>query len=173
MVVKGIEPLKTGRLSASPTGSVRTRTMSKRALQARSLPDNTCARWRACLPAERTQTSHDPDLELLAALVVILHRSSLLPWDKFKAIMDTAGRHGLMNKLAVTADYRTTMAYFTRGQQDPAVNVRAAPLGEPSKFPVHEAAELAAPTAVGPGYSREKALEAIRARYESCAAVTR
>jgi len=147
--------------------------MSKRALQARSLPDNTCARWRACLPAERTQTSHDPDLELLAALVVILHRSSLLPWDKFKAIMDTAGRHGLMNKLAVTADYRTTMAYFTRGQQDPAVNVRAAPLGEPSKFPVHEAAELAAPTAVGPGYSREKALEAIRARYESCAAVTR
>jgi len=43
------------------------------------LPDNTCARWRACLPAERTQTSHDPDLELLAALVVILHRSSLLP----------------------------------------------------------------------------------------------
>ena len=69
MVVKGIEPLKTGRLSASPTGSVRTRTMSKRALQARSLPDNTCARWRACLPAERTQTSHDPDLELLAALV--------------------------------------------------------------------------------------------------------
>ena len=61
----------------------------------------------------------------------------------------------------------------TRGQQDPAVNVRAAPLGEPSKFPVHEAAELAAPTAVGPGYSREKALEAIRARCESCAAVTR
>ena len=107
------------------------------------LPDNTCARWRACLPAERTQTSHDPDLELLAALVVMLHRSSLLPWDKFKAIMDTAGRHGLMNKLAVTADYRTTMAdYFTRGQQSaetyPAVNVRAAPLGKPLKFPVHQ-----------------------------------
>ena len=69
-------------------------------------------------PAERTQTSHDPDLELLAALVVILHRSSLLPWDKFKAIMDTAGRLGLMNKLAVTADYRTTIAaYFTRGRR--------------------------------------------------------
>ncbi len=137
------------------------------------LPDNTCARWRACLPAERTQTSHDPDLELLATLVVILHRSSLLPWDKFKAVMDTAGRLGLMSKLAVAADYRTTMAYFTRSQPGPAVHVRAAPLGEPSKFPIHEAAELAALTAVGPGYSRDKALEAIRARYEGCAAVTR
>ena len=55
----------------------------------------------------------------------------------------------------------------TRGQQDPAVNVRAALLGKPSKFPVHEAAELAAPTAVGPGYSREKGAGGDRARYES------
>ncbi len=75
------------------------------------LPDNTCARWRACLPAERTQTSHDPDLELLAALVVILHRSSLLPWDKFKAIMDTA-RYGYWDD---DIEHRSYFIHFQAG----------------------------------------------------------
>ena len=137
------------------------------------LPGNTCARWRACLPAEPGQASHDPDLELLVALVVIIHRSSLLSWDKFKAAVDTAGRLGLMSKLAAAADYRVTIACFTGSEPGPAEHVRAVPLGDPSAFPVREAAELAAPTIAGPGYSRDRALEAISARYENCAPVTR
>jgi hypothetical protein len=115
------------------------------------LPGNTCARWRACLPTQRMQTAHNPDLELLAGLVVILHRSSALSWDKFTAVMDTAGHLGLMSKLAVAADYSTTMTYFTGSQPGPAAQVRAAPFGEPSQFPVREAAELAPPIAAGPG----------------------
>jgi hypothetical protein len=138
-----------------------------------ALPGNTCARWKARLPAEPGQASHDPDLDLLVALLVIVHRSSLLPWDKFTTAVDTAGRLGLMNKLAAAAGYRATITYFTGSEPAPAGRIRAAPLGNPSAFPVREAAELAAPATAGPGYNRDKALEAIRLRYENCAAITR
>jgi hypothetical protein len=47
----------------------------------------------------------------LAALVVILHRSSLLPWDKFKAIMDTA-RYGYWDD---DIEHRSYFIHFQAG----------------------------------------------------------
>src|ERR1019366_1662169 len=102
-----------------------------------------------------------------------VHRSSLLPWDKFAVALDRAGQIGLMNRIAAVTDHRTAAAYFADTGEPRLEYSRGAPLADPAEFPAREAAELAPPRKAGPGYGREKALEAIRARYERCAAVTR
>lgn len=45
-------------------------------------------------------------------LIEILHGSSLLPADKFMAIMEDAFRRGLSHKLTVVNSYRQMMAAF-------------------------------------------------------------
>jgi len=137
------------------------------------LPGNECARWKVVLPASRTDAPGEADLELLGTLVIMLHRSSLLPWDKFAAALDRAGRIGLMNRIAAVTDYRTAAVYFADTGASRLEYSRGAPLADPAAFPAREAEELAPLRTAGPGYSQEKALEAIRARYERCAAVTR
>ncbi len=137
------------------------------------LPDNTCARWKVILPTAREDAPGEADLQLLGALVIMLHRSSLLPWDKFAAALDKAGRIGLMNRIAAVTDHRTATAYFGDVGEPQVRHPWGAPLGDPADFPAREAAELGVPAAAGPGYNQERALEAIRARYEHCAAVTR
>ena len=49
----------------------------------------------------------------------MLHRSSMLPWDKFTTALDKAGRLGLMSKLAAAADHRTAIAYFAGRSRAP------------------------------------------------------
>ena len=138
-----------------------------------SLSGHECARWKVVLPASRTDAPGGADLELLGTLVIMLRHSSLLPWDKFAAALDRAGRIGLMNRIAAVTDHRTAAAYFADTGEARPGSASGAPLADPAEFPAREAAELASPRTAGPGYSREKALEAIRARYERCAAVTR
>lgn len=137
------------------------------------LPDNTLSRWKVYLPAQAGEDARDFDVELLTTLALILHGGSLLPWDRFLAVLDSAGHGGLMSKLTAVTDYRKTAEYFTGEQSALTGEVRAEPFGDPAEFPIREAPELVAPTKAGPGYSREKALEAIEARYANCAAVTR
>jgi hypothetical protein len=137
------------------------------------LPDNGCTRWQVTLPAARTDAPGEADLELLGTLVIMLHHSSLLPWDKFAEALDKAGRLGLMNRIAAVTDHRTATAYFADTGEEQTGPPRGAPLGDPAEFPAREATELTAPSTTGPGYSREKALDAIQARYDHCAAVTR
>ena len=137
------------------------------------LPDNTCARWKVILPTDREDAPGEADLQLLGALVIMLHRSSLLSWDKFASALDKAGRIGLMNRIATVTDHRTATAYFADAGKAQAGHPWGAPLGDPADFPAREAAELGVLGSAGPGYSQERALEAIRARYEQCAAVTR
>jgi hypothetical protein len=78
-----------------------------------------------------------------------------------------------MNKLTTVSGYRRTVQYFTSDGPSAADDVRGGTLGTPAEFPLRQATELEAPTTDGPGYSRDQSLEAITARYEHCAAVTR
>jgi hypothetical protein len=136
------------------------------------LPDNTCARWKIYLPSDEPTSAHDANVQTLTMLMQILHGSSLLPADKFMAVMEDAFRRGLSHKLTVVNSYGQMMAAFAI-EPDPADAVYAEPLGAPGHFPVRTAAELAAPTTAGPGYSRDEAEKAIRARYERAGAATR
>ncbi|MFF4241470.1 hypothetical protein ACFYYL_36880 [Actinomadura geliboluensis] len=142
---------------------------SKPADLVKPVPDNTAVRWKVFLPEAAANDAGHPEVETLATLAAILHGSSLLPWEKFEAVLDRAGRKGLMNKLGMVSSYRVTAEYFRTEHQ----LVQANPLGDPSRFPIRESPELAAPISAGPGYSHEKALEAIEARYEGCSAVVR
>jgi hypothetical protein len=56
------------------------------------LPGNERARRKVVLPASRSDAPGDADVELLGILVIMLHRSSLLPWDKFAAALDRPDR---------------------------------------------------------------------------------
>ena len=136
------------------------------------VPDNTCARWRVYLPTEEPASAHDADTQTLTMLIQILHGSSLLPADKFMAVMEGAFRSGLSHKLTVINSYRHIAAAFAI-EPDPADGVHAMPLGAPRQFPLRTVPELAAPTTAGPGYTSEEAERAIRARYEHSAAATR
>ncbi|NJC66227.1 hypothetical protein HC028_17195 [Planosporangium flavigriseum] len=140
--------------------------------RAQPIPDNTCARWKIYLPSDEPASAPDADVETLTILMQILHSSSLLPADKFMAVMEDAFRTGLSHRLTVVNSYRQIMAAFAM-EPDSADGVYAAPLGTPDQFPVHTVAELAAPTTAGPGYTRKEAERAIRARYEHSAAATR
>jgi hypothetical protein len=136
------------------------------------LPDNTCARWRIYLPSDEQLSADDANVQTLAMLTQILHGTSLLPADKFMAVMEDAFRRGLSHKLTVVNSYRQMMAAFV-SEQDPADGVYAEPLGTPGRFPIRTVAELAPPATAGPGYSRDEAEKMIRARYEHAGAATR
>jgi hypothetical protein len=136
------------------------------------LPDNTCARWKIHLSSDESASAYDANAQTLAMLTQILHGSSLLPADKFMAVMEDAFRRGLGHKLTVVNSYRQMMAAFAI-EPDPTDDVYAEPLGTPGDFPVRTVAELAAPTTAGPGYSRDEAEKTIRARYEHAGAATR
>jgi hypothetical protein len=138
-----------------------------------SLPDNECARWKVTLPTVPPDAPGQADLDLLGTLVIMLHRSSMLPWDKFTKALDKAGRLGLMNRIGAVTSHRTATAYFAdAGEPDTGVP-RGTPIGDPEKFSPREAAELAPSSTAGPGYSQARALDAIQARYKHSAAVTR
>jgi hypothetical protein len=138
-----------------------------------SLPDNECARWKVTLPTVPPDAPGQADLDLLGTLVIMLHRSSMLPWDKFTKALDKAGRLGLMNRIGAVTSHRTATAYFAdAGEPDTGVP-RGTPIGDPEKFSPREAAELAPRSTAGPGYSQARALDAIQARYKHSAAVTR
>jgi hypothetical protein len=138
-----------------------------------SLPDNECARWKVTLPTVSPDAPGQADLDLLGALVIMLHRSSMLPWDKFTTALDKAGRSGLMNRIAAVTDHRTATAYFA-DIEEPDIGIpRGKPIGDPAGFSPRGAAELAPRSTAGPGYSQARALDAIQARYQHSAAVTR
>lgn len=137
-----------------------------------SLPDNTCARWRVCLPADDPATFQEANLQTLAMLTQILHGSSLLADDKFMAVMEDAFRRGLSHKLTTVNSYRQMMAAFTI-ELDSENGVFAEPLGSPEQFPFKTVPELMPPTTPGPRYNRVEAEKVIRARYEHASAATR
>lgn len=136
------------------------------------LPDNTCSRWRIYLPSGESVSAHEANVQTLTILIEILHGSSLLPADKFMAIMDEAFRRGLNDKLTVVSSYRQMITAFAI-EPDPTSGVHADPLGAPGRFPITSAPELAAPTTPGPGYDYAEAERAIRARYMHASAATR
>jgi hypothetical protein len=138
-----------------------------------SLPDNECARWTVTLPTVPPDAPGQADLDLLGALVIMLHRSSMLPWDKFTTALDKAGRLGLMNRIAAVTSHRTATAYFAEAEEPDTGNPWGTPIGDPEEFSPREAAELAPRSTAGPGYSQAWALDAIQARYQHFAAVTR
>lgn len=130
-------------------------------------------RWKVTLPTVPPEAPGQADLDLLGALVIMLHRSSMLPWNKFTTALDKAGRLGLMNRIAAVTSHRTATAYFTDAGEPGIGNLRGTPIGDPGEFSPREAAELAPRSTAGPGYSQARALDAIQARYQHSAAVTR
>ena len=137
------------------------------------VPDNSCVRWKVHLPEPADQAGGQSEMDVLATLAVVLSDSSLLPWEAFEQIIDAAGREGLRGKLSVVARYQRTAAYFTWEVAELEGPVRAQPIGNPARFPASEALELAAKAGDGPGYERDKALEAVALRYENCAPMMR
>lgn len=137
------------------------------------VPDNSCVRWTVHLLAPADHAAGRSEMDVLATLAVVLFESSLLPWEAFEQLLDAAGRDGLLGKLSFVARYQRTTAYFAAEAAETEDPVRARPIGDPTGFPAGEALELAAKAGDGPGYERDKALDAIAARYENCAAMMR
>ena len=71
----------------------------------------------------RTDAPGQADLELLGALVIMLHRSSLLPWDKFAAALDRAGPLGLMNRIAAVTEPPDSHGVLRRYREGPALGI--------------------------------------------------
>ena len=86
------------------------------------------------LPTVPPEVPGQADLDLLGALVIMLHRSSMLPWDKFTTALDKAGRLGLMNRIAAVTSHRTATAYFTDAGEPGIGNLRGTPIGDPGEF---------------------------------------
>jgi hypothetical protein len=106
--------------------------------------------------------------ELLSALTVILMDASLLPRERYMEELEDAFRRGLSHKLESGRPYdelarqsvsREAFEAFGRKQA-------AAPLADPSKHPTREHEQLSWQSGPGPTYSRAKAEEMLRNRYE-------
>jgi hypothetical protein len=82
------------------------------------------------------------------------------------ALLESAFEAGLTHKLEVGRPYRELADFRGPNYRSPAHGIAAEPLGNDASFPVRCAPELEPPTRPGPGYTLDKALEAVRTRYE-------
>ncbi|MET7717426.1 hypothetical protein [Streptomyces sp. NPDC005407] len=125
------------------------------------------SRWLVYAPVGTGRDDDDGEnVSLLATLVEILITHSLLPAEKFMSLLENAFKAGITHKLVVGRPYRELADLYGVDYHSPAHGLPVEPLGDAGPFPGWCAAELEPSTNPGPGYTREKAVEAVRARYE-------
>lgn len=128
--------------------------------------DRSGSRWRVYCPAAADGEHPKEHLQLLAALTEILMTHSLLPDEKFMTLLDDALEAGLTHKIEVGRPYQELADFHGPGHRSPARGIAGGPLGPGIPFPDRCAPELEPPTGPGPGYTRDKGVAAVRARYE-------
>ncbi len=131
--------------------------------------------WLVYAPAPTTAScgSEHQGVHLLSILVRILAAHSLLQEDQFIAVMESAFRAGLTHKLEVGRPYQELADLKGEDYRSPARGIPIDPLGDDVLFPERCAPQLVPPSHPGPGYTREKALDMVRARYERTPPVMR
>ena len=141
-----------------------------------ALPSNEGREWRVRLAL--TGSSNDAgresiNTELMTVLTTILRETSLLPEEDFLAIMQRAFGRGLGHKLSAAVQLDEFVAMFSTDQDDAfsrrSVDVPWDCLA--GTFATPE--ELRWQDGPGPTYSKEKADQLLRTRYENLARVLR
>jgi hypothetical protein len=124
------------------------------------------SRWLVYASPAVGEDIEESQVHLLSALVEILVTHSLLSAESFMTLLEDAFKAGLTHKLEVGRPYEELADLHGVDYCSPAHGIQVDPFGDDGSFLAHCAAELEPPTRPGPGYTRERALEAVRARYE-------
>ena len=137
-----------------------------------SLPSNDGREWIVQLgPVGNSDTanSSESDIELLAMLTVILREASLLPNSDFSTSLNNAFERGLRHKLTAGRPYDQLVEAFAsdtdpeirRSAYDTPWDCRDGPFGTDT--------ELRSRNGPGPTFSRDRANELLRTRYDNFA----
>jgi hypothetical protein len=129
-------------------------------------PNRSSSRWLVYAPAVTPDDIEREHVRLMSTLVEILIAHTLLPAEKFMAVLEEAFKAGLTHKLEIGRPYQELADLRGSSYRSPADGIDADPLGPDGQFPDRDAPELQPPSHPGPGYTRADALEAVRARYE-------
>ena len=136
-----------------------------------AIPSNEGREWIVHLAP--TGSSSDASLEsanteLMTVLTVILREASLLPTDDFFAVMERAFERGLAHKLSPAIQMEEFVETFS--DQDSTFSSRSVEVPWVDRKPTFTAAEeLHWQDGPGPTYTRTKAEELLRSRYETLA----
>ena len=137
-----------------------------------AVPSNQGRQWRVRLTptGSLSDTSRESiNTQLMTVLTTILREASLLPADEFLAVMQRTFERGLGHKLSAAVQLEEFVANFSIGQDD-AISRRSfdVPWECPEGIPA-TSEELRWQDGPGPTYSRDKAIELLRTRYENLA----
>ncbi|WP_435107190.1 hypothetical protein [Nocardiopsis synnemataformans] len=139
-----------------------------------SKPDGSrSSHWRVQAPVSDNEDSQERNADLLAALLSILISHSVLPQEKFMTLVEDTFKAGLAHKIEVGRPYRQLADLYGPDHVSPGSEIAVGAVGIHVPFPDRCAPELQAPTTPGPGYTKEKALGAVRARYDRVVPIIR
>jgi hypothetical protein len=124
------------------------------------------SRWLVYASPTVGEDIKEGQVHLLSTLVEILVTHSLLPAKSLMTLLENAFEAGLTHKLEVGRPYEELADLYGMAYRSPAHGLQVEPFGDDGSFLAHCAAELEPPSRPGPGYTRERALEAVRTRYE-------
>ncbi|WP_404653694.1 hypothetical protein [Bradyrhizobium sp. USDA 336] len=131
------------------------------------LPDNGRLAWRVIMPAEYAHDQvDDQSFELAAIAITILGQATALPFSRFKELTEERFARGMSARFFSVRPIRELLAFA-----QPA-GIPWTALSNTARQPIQaylapiEARELSWPVLPGPGYSRERAEEFLRNRYE-------
>ncbi|MET8062552.1 hypothetical protein [Micromonospora sp. NPDC005313] len=131
------------------------------------ISSNDASRWIVHLSRVDTLDVDAFHRELTSALVYILVTNSLLPFDRFMAVMNEVFERGLFHKLAMGRPYDEIATLMPEGTVAVMAAARGTQLGQNIPLNVATAPQLRPSGKPGPGYDRQAALAAVQARYDN------
>ena len=130
------------------------------------LPDNGRLAWRATMPIEYVADDRDNSFQLAAIAISILGQATALPFEKFRELTDERFERGLSARFFSVRPIRELLA-FAQPQEIPfAVMTNTTRQKLLADVVPIESGELQWRVSPGPGYSKERAEEFLRNRYE-------
>ena len=140
--------------------------------EAEALPSNDGREWIVRLMPSGSSSSasrEDIDNELLTVLAKILREASLLPHDDFFAVMERAFQRGLGHQLSAAVQLEEFVATFTTDQHSAFSRRSIETPWRDLERTITVCDELRWQDGPGPTYSRDRASEMLRTRYETLA----
>jgi hypothetical protein len=140
---------------------------SAKEVSIKQLPDNGKLAWRVSLPTEyASDSNNDNAFELATVAITILGQATALPFETFKDLTEKRFERGLSARFFSVRPIRELLAFAQPDEIPYAVltnTTRRALLADVAPI---ESEELKWPLSPGPGYSRKRAEEFLRNRYE-------
>ncbi|MCX5011961.1 hypothetical protein OG765_13315 [Streptomyces sp. NBC_00555] len=144
-------------------------TVSTQPDEPRQIPDNEASRWEIQLSASPSEFDSDPQghlSELTIPLASILMTESVLPHERFAALLQACFQQGLGHKLVAGRPYDELAGILDDALYEQLAEFDGTSLLEVSEFHAQPHPQLAFPSHPGPGYSQEGAANDVRHRYE-------